>query len=345
MKMILSAGCLAIVAAVGLEMGAPRPRAAELVERIVARVNNEIITQRQYDQQKEALRDSLSQKYSGAELQQMLKEQSKNVLRDMIDQDLMVEKAKDVDINVETDVVKRLDQIRQQYGLNSLEDLQKTVEQQGLDWADFKDHIRRGLLMQQVVQQEVGGRIILTHADARKFFETHKQLFNSPAGVELAEVLVSTQKHDPADAKKLAQQAYNDLQTGVRWDEVVKKYSDGPSAEQGGDMGFFKQGTVAGPIADMVKKLDVNDYTKPIETKYGYMIIKLLERRTGAQPTFDQVEQQVMNYVYNMRMEEQLRKYLLQLRTESYIRLAPGFVDTGAPSQSQEASEDFPEEQ
>jgi peptidyl-prolyl cis-trans isomerase SurA len=345
MKKNLKVGCLLIAAAVGIQVAAPRFRAATLVERIVARVNNEIITQRQFDQQREKMHDQLAEQFSGAELDQKVKEESKNLLRDLIDQDLLVEKAKDDDIDVETDVIKRLDQIRQQYSLNSLEDLQKAVEQQGLDWEDFKDQIRRDLLMRKVIEREVGGRIILSRGDARKFFDAHKAEFNSPPGVELAEILVSTQKHKAEEAQKLAQQAYNDLQTGVRWDEVVKKYSDGPEAQQGGDIGFFKQGTVAEPIADDIKNLDTNDYTKPIETKYGYMIVKILQKRVGAQPTFDQVDEQVMNYMYNMKMQEQLRAYLLQLRKESYVRLAPGFVDSGAPPQSQESSQDFPEEQ
>jgi peptidyl-prolyl cis-trans isomerase SurA len=344
MKQIPKIFCLVFVAALGTTLAAPRDEAPVLVERVVARVNNEIVTQRQFNQQREKQDAQLAQKYSGAELQQKEREESKDLLRDLIDQDLLVEKAKDDDIDVEADVVKREDQIRQQYGLGSLEDLQKTVEQQGLDWEDFKDQIRRDILMRKVIEREVGGRIIVSQGDAKKFFESHQSLFNSPPGVELAEILVSTNKHKPEDAEKLAQQAYNELKTGVRWDEVVKKYSDGPETDQGGDIGFFKQGTVASGIEDQIKNLDENEYTKPLNTKYGYMIVKVLQKRTGAKPTFEQVDQQVMNYLYNTKMQSQLRKYLLQLRRESYIRLAPGFVDTGAPPENQETSEDFPEE-
>ena len=305
--------------------------ATRLVERIIARVNNNIITQLQYDKERDKLRAQLAQKYSGAELEQQLQSHSKNLLRDMVDQDLLVQKAKDDGISVETDVIKRLDEIRQQYNLPSLDALQQSVEQQGLIWEDFKDQIRRQLLMQKVISQEVGSRIILSRADARKYFEAHKTQFDSPPGVHLAEILVSTEKHSPAEAEKIAKKAMAELQDGAHFSDVAEKYSDAPSAGDGGDIGFFKTGTIAPTIAADIAKVDIGETSGLIKTQYGYMIFKVLERRTGGTPNFDQVADQVSGFLYNQRIEDQLRTYLTTLRKESYIRLAPGFVDTGAP--------------
>jgi peptidyl-prolyl cis-trans isomerase SurA len=309
-----------------------------LIERIVARVNNSIVTQRQYDAQTKALRAQLAQKYSGVALEQEYRKKRQNVLRDMIDEDLLVQKAQDDNISVETQLVRYLDQIRRQQNLNSLEALQKAVEQSGLSWADFKDRIRRQILMRAVIEREVGGRIIIARDDARKFFDTHKNLFQSPAGVHLAEILVSSEKHKPGDAKKLAEQAYQALQNGGRWKDVVSKYSDGPTASEGGDIGFFKQGTLASEVQQKIAKLDTNEYTSPFPTTYGYMIVKVLARQTGSTPTFNEAEPRVMEYLYNEKMQKELRVYLTQLRKESFIRLAPGFVDTGAPEGGEQAS-------
>ncbi|HZP01944.1 MAG TPA: SurA N-terminal domain-containing protein, partial [Terriglobia bacterium] len=102
---------------------APSLFGAKVVERIIARVNNEIVTQRMFEREKEKLRQQLAQDYSGPELEVQFRNQSKNLLRDLIDQSLMVQKAKDLDINVETDLVKRLDGIRKQNNLATIEDL------------------------------------------------------------------------------------------------------------------------------------------------------------------------------------------------------------------------------
>ncbi|HET7216137.1 MAG TPA: peptidyl-prolyl cis-trans isomerase [Terriglobia bacterium] len=324
--------CLGL-AALAIWVAIPRAGASTLlVERIIARINNKIITQRQYDKERDKLHAQLAQQYSGQKLDQEFNDRSKNLLRDMIDSDLMVQKANDDDINVDTDVIKRLDEIRQQYNLKSLQALQDAVEKDGMNWEDFKDQIKRQLLMQQVISREVGSRIILTRADAQKYFDAHKKEFDSPPGVHLAEIMVSTEKHTPAEAEKLAKKAQTEIQNGARFSDVAKELSDSPSAKEGGDVGFFKQGTISEAIAADITKVDVGDVTPIIKTQYGYMIFKVLEKRTGQHPTFDQVSNQVMNYLYDQRVQGAMRGFLTQLRNESSIRLAPGFTDTGAPA-------------
>jgi peptidyl-prolyl cis-trans isomerase SurA len=310
---------------------------AKIIERIIARVNNEIITQHQYETEQAELRAKLAQEYSGAELDAQVREQSKNLLRDMIDESLMVQKAKDLDINVETDVVKQLDDIRKKNNLATLEDLETEVEKQGLNYEDYKDQIRRSLLMREVIRQQVGSRIQLSQEDARKFYEAHKKEFESPGMVHLGQILISTEKQKPEEAEKRANEALAELKAGQRFADIAKKYSDGPAAEQGGDVGFMKEGTLAPDIAAVVGKLDVNDFSNPIQTRYGYIILKVLDRYSPGIPKFEEVEQRVEEILYDQKMEPRLREYLTQLRKESYIYRAPGYVDTGEerPSETQ----------
>jgi peptidyl-prolyl cis-trans isomerase SurA len=302
---------------------------AKIVERIIARVNNEIITQHQYEEEQDNLRRQLAEQYSGAELEAQVREQSKNLLRDMIDQSLMVQKGKDLDINVETDVVKRLDEIRKQNKLATLEDLETAIGKEGMNYEDFKDQIRRNLLVQEVVRHEVGSRIQLSGEDARKFYEAHKEEFKSPGMVHLGQILISTEKRKPEEAEKRANEALAELKAGQRFAEVAKKYSDGSSAEQGGDVGMMKEGSLAPDIAAEVAKLDVNEFSNLIQTKYGYNILKVLERYSPGIPKFEEVEQRVTEVLYDQQMQPRLREYLTQLRKESYIYRAPGYVDTG----------------
>ena len=302
---------------------------ARIVERIIARVNNEVITQHQFDEEQGKLREQLAQQFSGAELDAQVREQSKNLLRDLIDESLMVQKAKDLDMNVETDVVKELDGIRKRNNLATLEDLETEVEKSGQNYEDFKDQIRRNLLMREVMEREVGSRIQMSHEDARKFYEAHKKEFESPGMVHLGQILISTEKRKPEEAEKRANDAFAELKAGQRFSEIAKKYSDGPSAEQGGDVGFMKEATLAPDIAAVLAKLDLNEFSNPIQTRYGYIILKVLERYSPGIPKFEEVEQRVNEVLYDQRMQPDLREYLKRLRKESYIYKAPGYVDTG----------------
>jgi len=319
--------------------------ATQIVNRIVARVNNDIITQRQFERKQQEMREELTQHYSGSELETQYRQQNANLLRSMIDEDLMVQKAKDLDINVETDVVKQLDQIREENHMASQQDLEKAVEAQGLVWEDFQDQIRRRLLMQQVIEHEVGSRITPTHDEARKYFEAHQQDFASPAGIRLGEILISNSKdkRTPEDVEKRAQEALGELKSGAKWEEVVKKYSDNTDTGPMGDIGFFKEGTMAPAVAKAVAKLDVNENSDVVQSQYGDLILRVLEVRSAGVPKFEEVEQRVDEALYNQKIQGDLRNYLSQLRRESYIYLAPGYVDTGAVKSNNMAQDEFNE--
>jgi peptidyl-prolyl cis-trans isomerase SurA len=302
---------------------------AKIIERIIARVNNEVITQSRYDDEQAELRGRLAEQYSGTELDAQVREQSKNLLRDLVDESLMVQKAKDEDINVETDVIKQLDDIRKKNNLATLEDLETAIEKEGMNYEDFKDKIRRNLLMREVMERMVGSRIQVSQEDARKFYEAHKNDFKSPGLVHLQQILVATEKRKPEEAEKRANDAVAELKAGQKFSEVAKKYSDGSGADQGGDLGMMKEATLAPEIAGVVTKLDVNEFSNPIQTKYGYIILKVTERMSPGIPKFEEVAQRVNEALYNQKMEPRMREYLTQLRRESYIYRAPGYIDTG----------------
>jgi peptidyl-prolyl cis-trans isomerase SurA len=308
----------------------PQVRAAHVLERIIARVNSEIITQRQFEREKAKLREDLAQQFSGAELEAKVNEESKDLLEHLIDQSLMVQKAKDEDVNVETDLIKKLDQTRKQYNLATIEDLQKDAEQAGVNWEDYKDQIRRQLLMQEVISRDVGSRIVVTRQEEQQYYNQHKDEFKSPGMVHLAEILISAEKYKPEEAEKRAKEAEAELKGGAKFSEVVKKYSDDPSADQGGDISLMKMSAMAPAIAAAVGKLEVNEYTDPLHVKSGYLILRLVERFSPGIPSFEEVEARVQETLYSQRMEPKMREFLTQLRKDSYIFLAPGYIDTGA---------------
>lgn len=336
-KLLLALCILAVVAASATPAFARR----KVIERVIARVNNEIVTQRQFEREREKLRRDLTRDYVGEDLETRVRDGSKDLLRDLIDRALMVQKAKDLDITVETDVVKRLDEIRKNVNAASLEDLQKEAEKNGINWEDFKDEIRRGLLMREVIGREVGRTIIVSREDARKYFEEHKEDFSSPEGVVLAQILFSNEKHKPEEAEKRAKGAHAELKAGQKWSEVVKKFSDDTgTVDEAGHIGFMKTGTMAASLTDAIAKIDVGEFSDPIPIKTGFIILKLQDRRHSGVPNFEEVESRVTETIYSQKMQPALREFLITLRKESYIFLAPGYVDSGAerPSDAADAT-------
>ncbi|MGC2253122.1 MAG: SurA N-terminal domain-containing protein, partial [Candidatus Acidiferrales bacterium] len=126
-----------------------------IIEEIIARVNNDIITLSDYQKAEASLLPEVQQDCQGctdAKISGMVADEKKNLLRDLIDRSLLVQRAKDLNINVDTDVIKELDSIRQQNGLPSMDALEKAVEGTGANWEDYKQLLQNQLLTQRVIK-------------------------------------------------------------------------------------------------------------------------------------------------------------------------------------------------
>jgi len=166
--------------------------ADSVVEEIIARVNNEIITRTEYAHSRDQLKQE-AQQQNAANADRIVAEKQRDVLRDLIDQQLLVQRGKDMGITADNDVVKRLDEIRKSMNLESMDDLEKAAQQQGVSFEDFKNNMKNSIITQRVIGEEVGRRIQIPPAELTQYYEQHKQEFERPEQVDLAEILVSTE--------------------------------------------------------------------------------------------------------------------------------------------------------
>jgi len=306
----------------------------QVIEEVVARVNNEVITRGDLERAQKSLVDDAHQDCPACTQQQIndrVAGQQKDLLRDLIDNSLMEQRGKDVGINVDADVVKRMDEIRQQNNIASMEDLEKQVAASGLDFEDFKNQIKNQLITQEVIRREVGSRVILDHADVEKYYQDHKSEFVRPEEVAVREIFVSTDGKTDAEKPALKQKAdglLNRVKMGDDFGELAKRFSDGSTAKQGGDLGTFEKGQLAPDLEQAVFKLQRNETTDVIEQKNGYLILQVVQHFAAGQQPEDKVETEINNKLYDEKMKPALREYLDMLRQDSYVEVKPGYVDT-----------------
>jgi peptidyl-prolyl cis-trans isomerase SurA len=326
---------------------APEGVNSKTVEEIVARVNNEIITRSELDKARVTAKEDAEQECKGRcspeELKIQIEDRQKHALSDLIDQSLLVQRGKDMGISVETEVIKRLDSIRLQNNLGSMEDLEKAVSTQGINWEDFKDNIRKGLLTQRVISQEVGSHITVGKDEIAKYYEAHKKDYIRPEQVALREIVVTTEgKKDSElpDLKKKAETALKRVKDGEEFGEIAKRFSDGSTAKQGGFLGVYKRGELSKELEDTVFKMKKNDLTDVMDTKQGYLILQVLEHYDEGEQSLAKVEAEITDKLYSERMEPKLREYLRTLREQSYVVIKPGYQDMagGGNSEIQEVS-------
>jgi len=320
---------------------------ATTVEEIIARVNNEIITKSEYEKAlasaEEDSKNDCQTHCTAEQLSIEIEDRRKHALRDLIDQSLLVQRAKDLGTSVEPGVIKKLDQIRIQNKLDSMEDLEKAVTAQGINWEDFKNNIRNGLLTQQVIGSEVGSHITISSQDVQKYYEEHKAEYVRPEQVALREIEVSTEGKKPEeipDLKKKAETALKRVQDGEDFGEIAKRFSDGSTAKDGGFLGVYKRGELSKVLEDKAFVMKRNELTDVMETKQGFLILQVLEHYDEGQQSLDKVQNEISERLYNERLEPAVREYLKTLRQQSYVVIKPGYQDIagGGNSEIQEVS-------
>ncbi len=339
-KILLASAILAISASAS---------AQTVIEDIVARINDQIITRSDLQRSREQLQQELKQQF-GAEADKKLPGREKDVLRDLIDQQLLVSRGKDLGITGDTELIKRLDEIRKQLGLEKMEDLEQAAQAQGVSYEDFKKTQRDGIITQQVIGQEVGHKIQIPPSEVHDYYLAHKQDLAQPEQVHLAEILASTDKASAqlsptalpqdqsnmaASAEAKAAQVKAQLASGAKFEDLAKKFSDDSTAAQGGELGYFKKGMLANEIEDKIWNLKAGEVTDVIRTKQGFIILKVLEHTPSSIPTEKEAENQIYETLYLKKLQPALRAYLTKLREDAYIDIKQGFVDTGAsPNQT-----------
>ena len=330
-------------------LGAPLLLAQDtVVEEIIARINNSIVTRADLRRSREQLLAEMHQQDPNATPQDE-KDREKDLLRDLIDQQLLLQKGEELGINADTEVVKRLDELRKQMHAESMEELEKAAQAQGISFEEFKQNMKNSIITQRVIGQEVGGHISVTQQEIQQEYDQHKAEMERPEQVRLSEILISTQTAPPvktekgkevlpeapspetvAKAQAKADQVYAMLQKGAKFDDLAKQYSDGPTSAVGGDLEYFKRGTLSKELEQQVFAMKTGDYTQPIRTNQGFVILKVTEHTPAGVPPLKDVEGRIQEKIYMTKMQPALRDYLTKLREDAYIDVRAPYIDTGA---------------
>lgn len=322
---------------------AARAQEPELINEIVARVNNEIITRADY---LNALRDFKE------ELTRQLQQQGKNqtdidaeferlrptVLDIMIDDMLLEQKAKELGIDVEAEVNQEMTEIAKQNGFKNLLEFEQALSAQGIQPENARASLRKRYQQQYVVQREVLAPIFqsLSDKDRRAFYEKNKNYFTVPGEVTLSEIFLPLEGHTAAEVEQRARRVVAELRAGQDFLAAVKSNSPASRAsrDQDGKLGTFKpaQGELKPDIVAAIKDLKPGEVTEPIRLQDGYQIIRVDDRKPSVVRPFEDPEvQNVVGRAATMeRAEEARKKYLARLREEGFVKINSDYASARA---------------
>ena len=315
------------------------PASADIVilEEIIAKVNGDIVLRSEYDASIRELRAEIDRdaQLTDEQKAQQLKQREPNILRDLIDHRLTIQRAKDLNISVEGQVLRQRDEIMRQYKIKTIDEFENWVmEETGQPVEDLMDRIRNNFLSQSVMGQEVGSRIVIPRADVEAYYEEHKEEFVLSEGIHLLEIFISTEAKTGEEleaAKKKAEDVHKRVQKGEPFREMAKRHSENEeTAAAGGDIGIWRRGQLRKEIEDVVFAANKGFISDLIETGNGLLILRVEDKFREGQATIEEAQDEIRNRLTGPKFQPAVREYMTKLREDAYIEIRPGYIDNSA---------------
>lgn len=308
-----------------------------MIEQIIAKVNGEIITRTELAQSRKAMIEEMKGRgMKEPEIEKAIKDREKDFLRDKIDQMLLVQKGKELSINMDTEVSKYLANLQKQTKIAEPEKFQEYVrENTGMSFEDYKSEIRNSMLTRRVIGQEVSSKIIVPKADIRKYYDEHKEEFQREERVFLREIFLNTEGKSEAEKEaidKKAKDLVNRARKGEKFNELARDNSDSDTARSDGELPPFKKGDMRKEIEEKVWAASRNDVLDPIAMPNGWLILRVEEHHQAGLADFEEVEGEIQNKLFEPRMQPAIREYLTRLRAEAFLEIREGYEDSSAAS-------------
>ena len=315
------------------------PAAADVIilEEVVAKVNGDVVTRSQYMTAIEEFRRGLvsDRQLSEEEKAKQMEGNERNSLRNLIDELLLVQKGNELEYNIESQVLRQRDSVMQQHDLKTIEEFEVWASERfGMPIEDLMDQMRRNVMSNTVLQQEVAPRLVIAQEDLQKYYAEHKAQFIRKDSVRLSQIFISTadkEGQELEEAKKTAEEVSDRVHRGEPFAEMAARFSeDEQTKARRGDLGVFERGVLRKEIEDQVFDKNSGFITDLIEVPNGYLLLKVDQRFREGQAEFEDVQEEVRNRLAGPLWNPAVREYLSDLRREAYIEIRPGYLDSGA---------------
>lgn len=304
-----------------------------ILEEIIVKVNAGIILRSEYERTLEQDRLELlaDASLTDDEREEQLQLREKSVLRDMIDQRLLVQKGEELGIDIQAQVLRQRDEIMRRNNIESTDDFEAWVlERTGEPAEDLMDRMRENFLSQAVLGQEVSRRVIVTRDEVEEYYDAHKDEFVRSEGVRLSQILISLEGDQDAKRKQ-AEEVHERVERGEPFAEMARRFSeDEATKELGGDIGIYRRGMLREEIESAVFGQRQGHITDILEVPNGLLLLRVDQNYSEGLAELEEVQEEIRATISGPRFQPEIRKYLSELRMESYIEIRPGYADEGA---------------
>jgi peptidyl-prolyl cis-trans isomerase SurA len=304
----------------------PMTGEAEVVDRIVAIVNEDAVTLSELNEAVQPFVQQIREApYGPDERRQLLSKVRQDMLNRIIDQRLTDQESKRLGISVhDSEIDKRLDIVKEQNFFTD-EDLEKALEAEGYSLEEYREKIKEQLLSQKLVNMEVKSKIAITEDEIAQYYENHKKDYAGAVQYHLRTLLIRVSSWENGEAKDMAMERMNlaveALKAGAPFEKVARQYSEDVTAQEGGDLGLFTINELAPELQETVRWLKEGEVSSVLQTSQGFQLLFVEQIRSALGKTLDEARPEIQQQLYREEVDRKYKTWLETLRERSYIKV------------------------
>ena len=298
---------------------------AAVGDRIVAVVNDEIITLSELNNAFEPYQAKFEATYQGPDREKARTETKLLLLNRMINGILMEQESRKTGIAIRNDELEdAIADIRKQRNL-SPEEFNKALERDGITLEDFRKDIRNQFVRMKLIRRDIKSRVAVTDQEIGEYYSKHREDYEGKESVRIRQILISLPKEaDPAAKEKLradAEAIHKRLMNGESFDQLSAIYSRGPEAAAGGDIGYIERGMIHSEVEEIAFSLPLHQISGVIESSIGFHIIQVIDRRGAGLKAIGTVREEIREKIDREKLEKKYTEWIEELRKKSHIEI------------------------
>ncbi|HEV8336122.1 MAG TPA: peptidyl-prolyl cis-trans isomerase [Candidatus Polarisedimenticolia bacterium] len=331
---------LRAAALAGFVLIPPGSIGAAILEEIVAKVNNSIITRTEYEERLAVFRQQMSEKYTGDELDRKIASGQEALLHNMIIENLLVQRA---DVLLDMDKVRKnlVEDFKKNQKIESDEELERLLKEQSMTRQQLVETLVRLNIPQEIINYEVRRKISISDKEIQQYYDSHKAEFTRPERISLREIVILYEDATRQEAKARAEGVRRELDAGADFEALVKRESQAASKERGGLVGPFARGELRSDLEKEAFRLQPGQIAGPIESARAYQIVKLESREPEEVTPLDKARDGIADHLRDAKFQEKVDAYLKKQWSDNFIYVYPKFgtsewlpVTAGNPPES-----------
>jgi peptidyl-prolyl cis-trans isomerase SurA len=303
------------------------PVGAEVVDKIIAVVNDEIITLAEFNTAFDPYLKNIEDNYKGKDKEALINQSKEAFLKRLVDNLLIEQEAKKAGKSIVIKDEEVMDVVRDMIAKrkSNMEEFKKNLAREGTSLESLKKDIRSQMVRMRLLRWEIKSKVMVSDEEIGEYYTKNRQDYEGKEAVRLKQIFLAipakADKKTKAKIKEEAEQLRKRVLAGEPFELLAVKYSQGPGAAQGGDIGFIEKGTIIAAVDSVAFNLPMEQVSEVIESSIGFHIIKVVDKKGAGLKPIATVREEIKTKIEDEKLEKKYEEWITSVRKKSFIEI------------------------